>query len=346
MFPPPAVADSFFVEGSAKMRLYAPDGSSNDQATMLFTLSVENCRWLLRFKRDYQGADGTHAPDYQEVSCDETNVYFLSNIKSEVERLKASHTNVGPNVANGLTYPGQVFHHRLADEVGAIWLAYAATCYFQSQTSSFIEPAMAFDGFGGTYEPAGHEKLRAEWTLTSSKPNLPAQVVYFGDGYKTIRGRRAKLAPPYDRGFTNAIYQVATFTNVSGLTLPLDASLKVFTSRPGAAVAEDLRVLVEYRVHLTSAGKSVDAVTFQPALPGVTLLDDRRVGPLQYFATNQWPQVAMLDTGAYFMQLRAINANPPPARRPLSLRIFMIVTLLLPIVAYMVWRRKTGVKNA
>lgn len=70
-------------------------------------------------------------------------------MNSDVEKLVASGKDVAPNVANGLAYPGQVFHHRLADEVGAIWLAYASSCYFGRQTNDLVEPAMAFDGFGG-----------------------------------------------------------------------------------------------------------------------------------------------------------------------------------------------------
>jgi hypothetical protein len=349
MSPCLVAAESFFIEGSAKMHFYTPDGNTHAQATMLFTLSVKDCSWLLRFRRAYEGSNGAHAPDYQEISCDETNIYYISSMRSEVARFKASHNDeVPPNVANGLSYEGQVFHHRLADEVGAIWLAYASTCYFRSQSNNFIEPAMAFDGFGSTYEPGDHARLRAEWTLTDSEPNLPVQLVYFGDGYRRTRNGRFKLPAPYDRAFTNAIFQVQAYTNITGLRLPLESSLKVFTPRRDSAAAQDLRLLVEYNVHLTNASRTVSVASFRPELPGVTLLEDRRVGSLQYFATNGWPTPATLRTDAYFIELRAINthASPLPRRSPWLPRVLLILIVLMPVAAYIARRSTNWLRHA
>jgi hypothetical protein len=334
---PAVCGEALFVEGTASMRLHSPDGTTHEQAPLEFTLNVQDCAWLLQCARIYGGANGGHAPD-MEVSCDGTNIYFVRSFGHEfLKRVKQSGQKAAFNSANCISYQGQVFHHRLIDEVGAIWLAYASGCYFRSRTNDLVEPAMVLDGFGGLYDGfPNRSRLRAKWTISSSEPFLPERLVYFGRGENAIRIGPAPRPAPSSEEFTNAVYEVETFTNLNGLRLPREASLKLFTSAGGSSPLGAVRLLAEYRVNLITAAITNALASYQPGIDGVAAMYDQRAGDTAiYFATNGWPSVETLRTAAYFQRLREINRHPSaPRRGPWALRIVLALVVLIPIWVY------------
>jgi hypothetical protein len=323
--------------------MYMPWGATQEQATVFFTMNIKDCNWLIRFVRD-EGTNAANARDYEEASFDGTNIYYLSNIQSAVERQRRKGVKMAPNIAHGRSYIGQVFNLRLADEVGPIWLAYASACYLQGRTNDLVEPAMAFDGSGDRYGPPLHKKLKAKWTLSETEPRFPTRVVYLSDGYMRSPSGQVRRPPPYDAGFTNAVYEVDAFTNVTGTSFPLTSSLKVYRPRAAAATNKGLYLFVEYRINLTSIATTVQVATFQPAIPGVTMLQDERSGRLFYNATSTWPTVEELSATPYFQEVRRVQEASRvkeqywPAHSRWPVRVFLIVLSILPIAAY-IWRR-------
>jgi hypothetical protein len=319
------------LQGATKMRMYFPD-RIQEQSTVLFTINIRDCNWLLRFVRD-EGTNAANARDYEEVSFDGTNVYYVCNMTTKIERQRSIGDKLdAPNVALGRAYKGQLFHLRVADEVGPIWLAYASGCYLQSRTNQFIEPAMVFDGSGVTYGPPKHAELRAQWTLSDSSPRFPVWLAYFSDGYMELPSGRVRRPKPYDAGFTNAVYCVEAFTNANGLQIPLASSLKIFKMKPNATASTDLYLFAEYQMNVSNIAHSIDVVRFQPEIPGITVVHDERFGRQAYYATNKWPTVEELRTGPYFEAVRRINARHSATGNAAKwIRLLFILLILLPL---------------
>lgn len=333
--PPGALAQELQLQGSAKMRMYMPSGATQEQSTVSFTMSVKGCNWMIRFVRD-EGTNAANANDYEEASFDGVNVYYLCNFAKKLERQrKAGDKLDAPNVATARAYKGEVFHYRMAAEVGPIWLTYASGCYFASRTNDQVEPPMVFDGDGVMYGPAKHPKLHARWSLSDSRPSFPIRVTYLSGGeIQTARGVW-KRPPPYDMGFTNSTYEVEAFTNSGGLMVPCRSCLKIFRMRAGATASADLAPFVEYQVRLTGVAHSIHVTSFQPEIPGVTVIEDARVGQLTYYATNGWPEASMLQTGAYFVAVKRLNqGHPRPEPSPALVRICLGILVLLPVGVY------------
>jgi hypothetical protein len=332
------------VQGIAKMRLYAPDGAMHEQAKISFALTLNGCNWLIRLNRQYEGTNGIHAPDYEEVSCDGTNVYFIDNFRTETEKANKTRKLRGSNVATGISYKGQVFHNRLIDEAGIIWLTYASGCYLLNNTNGLIEPAMVFDGFGSRYGPPQHEKLRADWTLSATEPLVPMRVVYYGSANRSQERGGGNVGRQLYPAMTNAVYEALSFTNFQGFALPLASSLTLFTRSRPTGDSEDLRVFVVYTVNLVIAERIPHPGSFVPVLPGATALWDARTGyPLQYLAATGWPTVPTLETDPIFMKLRKLNPRvPAPVHSPWPVRTLLALLALAPL---WLWALRRGLRN-
>lgn len=342
-----ACGADFSMQGSAKMRMYMLSGAMQAQSTVWFTAHLRGCRWFIRLQTDEELTTG----DYAEASFDGTNVYYLSCISNAVALTRAAGRETAPNIANAITYRGEVIHRPAADELSPIWLACASGCFFQSQTTNLVEPGMVSDGLGGMYGPPQHRRLRTEWAFSEACRNFPVHVVYFSDG--NIQPRRgsskpAKLPIPYDAGCTSAIYHVDAFTNVGSATVPLLSSLKIYTTKPKPASAQDLRVLIEYTINLTNWKEGTSSVAFQPQLPGPTVVNDERDHPQYYWATNGWPSIESLRNIPSYK--RSTMGTPPLQRRaPLwAVRVVFALAVLVPGVyasQQLFRRRRKGPKR-
>jgi hypothetical protein len=260
-------------------------------------------------------------------------VYYLSCISNAVALTRAAGGQIAPNVANAITYRGEVIYHRSADEMSPIWLTCASGCFFQSQATNFVEPGMVFDGLGGGYGPPEHRRLRAEWSFSEACRSFPARVVYFSGG--TLPPRKGSVKParlpiPYDTGCTSAIYSVDAFTNVGAAAVPLRSSLKIFTTKTKSVSAQDLRVFIEYIMNLTDWEESTNPVAFQPRIPGPTVVSDQRERPFYYWATNGWPSIETLRSNPSYRQSTTHTSPAPRGTASWAVRILLALALFAP----------------
>jgi hypothetical protein len=82
--------------------------------------------------------------------------------------------------------------------------------------------------------------------------------------------------PPFDKGFTNSVFQVLSFTNINGVELPLTGRLDTFRPEPRGRRPELLHY-TQYRISLRSWSDKPEKVRFRPVLPGPTSISDSRV---------------------------------------------------------------------
>jgi RNA polymerase sigma factor (sigma-70 family) len=103
--------------------------------------------------------------------------------------------------------------------IPVIWLALASSSYLNDAEDRLLPPYST---------EAVRVKLPATVVRMNVLPRLPETVIYFDDGFDRSEGVPKQRRPPYDKGFTNAIYTINTFTNIGGYSLPLTFNLKVF----------------------------------------------------------------------------------------------------------------------
>ncbi len=114
---------------------------------------------------------------------------------------------------------------------------------------------------------------------TPAAPRLPARAVFLSDGVIDSTRRSARVLrypPPFDKGFTNAVYSVTRSTNRNGMVLPLAAEVVVYLGRPEARSDAEVQPAYVFSFAVTNLEEATAPRTFQPALPGLTLVSDER----------------------------------------------------------------------
>ncbi|MEO5802982.1 MAG: hypothetical protein ABIR24_05595 [Verrucomicrobiota bacterium] len=101
------------------------------------------------------------------------------------------------------------------------WLAYASACYFEHATNNKLKPIWMLDD---PYLVDEQFTVKAKWSNSPQAPHLPKQIVYFSDGiYRHLTdGKRGSYSAsaPFNQGYTNALYETLSVTNLSGLEIP------------------------------------------------------------------------------------------------------------------------------
>jgi hypothetical protein len=290
--PSDAGAAEYEVGGRAQFRWYA-SGTTQEQVAVFFRLSVRNCSWYFTY-----ALESNNLADYMHVSHDGSQLFFVQSLETVSEKKRKAGaidpTRHADNSGTASISEGEIFYNAALPEVPPVWLAYGSSCFFDSHKEELVEPAMVQDGTGVEYGRAGSRKLKALRSMSDHFPFLPTRVVYLSDGQLyDFNGKLIRYEPPYDHGFTNAVYEVHSITNHNGLELPLRSSLKLFDRVTNAMSASDLRAVGDYQIQLLTVKTNLSISSFQPPLPGRTVVADHRFygreNP-QYFMelSNQW----------------------------------------------------------
>lgn len=132
----------------------------------------------------------------------------------------------------------------------------------------------------------------------------------------------ARRKPPFDEGFTNAVFRVTSLTNWGGAQVPWSAELDTFRPAPG----DQPRLVryTRYEIMLTKWSKNPKEVEFKPRLPGLTTISDARVfhlvGSHTYLAREDWPSLEEVTRAAGFAQkaevVKAARAAEQVGKQP------------------------------
>ena len=365
-------AAAFEVDGVLDYQYWQKDGSKGYHKSISFTLSTDDCQYRIRGKSD----DAQEGSLYVETGCDGSDVYVyyardleaskrggqswvLSNDKRTGELMVGnSNEEQAPknvlNDASGEVYAGRVPHFNgQLHEI--MWLAYASSCYFRNLTNAFLIPIWA--QADPVYFING-AKVKGDWTLLSPISKLPSKVVYYSAGTKEVRvgGRLSKVkeAPPYDQGFTNAVYEVGASTNTDIGRIPLTFSFITYAPIVGGRDASLLQKVAECSGRLTALRMGSRPDRFVPAIMPRTRVGDYRVAQLEGNAltmiyistTNKWSTVDELKHGpGYEKHKTVLKYTQEKPRRP---RIITVAIIAAILVAPAIWflsfkmRKATG----
>lgn len=200
------------------------------------------------------------------------------------------------NQALTVARPQPFVQYEYNEASAVVWLAYCSRSYLNENRTGKLPQVWRYD----VYNQSGITNiLPAILTRSVGFPYLPQQVVYANDGaeYELTNGVsliRRRLLPPFENGYTNALYQVITFTNINGITLPTEFIIDSFRRRPGARKSSDLWINTRQQGKLSLVIFPCGRTNFLPVSPVPTLVDDFRSGRgrLQYLS----PRGQMLTT--------------------------------------------------
>src|SRR5207249_2817509 len=97
---------------------------------------------------------------------------------------------------------------------------FASQCYFKQQTTNWLTPV--YDSNASIHGDPNFT-VQAEWELMNGA--LPLKVVYYNPGgyYDLVGLNQVKFTPyhpPFNGGFTNAMYLMTGITNFNGIPFP------------------------------------------------------------------------------------------------------------------------------
>ena len=234
-----------------------------------------------------------------------------------------------------------------ASAIAPVWLAFFSGNYFASRKDSFVDPiVMSIDRIR-----EADIQVPANWRLiTNNSLILPARVVYYTDGKmysipaNGIGLHTKRMSAPYNNPTTNAIYEVLTWTNSAGFTLPESFHLLQYSTVSNGLDANELKLTAIYEGIITNVSTAVDSSEVSLRLPEKAQIVEERfsreIPPLYHFAyTTTNGRVATLEAvrslPAYKSAIqRSELAIAQPTRR-LIIYVLFGALAILPILIFL-----------
>lgn len=185
--------------------------------------------------------------------------------------------------------------------------------------------------------------------------SFPKYIALLNSGFELGpmgRGTLITYDKPFDRGFTNAIYSVAAFTNINDISVPRDFSYSYLVPIADGTKSSDLFVNVRFdgKVHAVRSGKRLPSL--RPKITELTTVQDSRL----YLGTNKYTYTTKgwMETNEPALQIRYQNIKQLTERRLTGRKQYRashsrsIVVLVLFVTAligpaaliYFRWRQK------
>ena len=170
---------------------------------------------------------------YYEYAFQDPLMYILHHIAG---------TRGSPETSGRLTNEPTMFPARIEERetppndgtrAQFVWFALASRGFFANLTNEYMLPLWAPEDPKTHRQPFSMMVFRE---LLPEPPQLPAKVSFINDGFYRSYNPVTKvvdvkpLNAPFDKGYTNAIYQVIALTNTAKNTLPAEFVFAVYSS--------------------------------------------------------------------------------------------------------------------
>ncbi len=240
-----------------------------------FKIYVRNGQWLIYIPHPWGGAK------YLEIGFDGKTMYHSGVL--EKNAIPRTDLSALPGLWDGSVSFDSVPFAGPEPHFPIIWLALASSRYLDDANDRLMPPYST---------EVLRVRLPASVMRMDNPPRLPQTITFFNDGFDRREGVPKKIHPPYDKGFTNAIYTVNTFTNIGGYSLPLTFNLKVFVhtySGSGITLSD------EYNGTITNISAECPLTNFIPEVISEGRIRDTRFVSADairespfYYKTNRW----------------------------------------------------------
>lgn len=232
--------------------------------------------------------------DYAEKSFDGSYIYGLNSQFLQTNGT-ISRANVGKIEEFAVPEPD-------GSRINTLWVGYASAGYFKSLTNKMVYPPWLLD------DPTarlGGFAVEANWALNKDAVGLPAVVIYKSDGiFHGMNERNGKPItfrerPPFDNGYTQAVFKVTESKNLGTCAVPLAFTFSRFSVASG-----NYELLTEEVVSAQDVENTSQQVNFPPGFVGKADIYDGRFkvpsfskpGQYDYFRYSSsngiWPNFA------------------------------------------------------
>jgi hypothetical protein len=242
-----------------------------------FRFVAENCLWHAWATNAHPSKDGAFSG--VEVASDGDNIYTTliydpNKVPGALERSQTFVTNSVTVQSGKLPWMDP---NCLS---AALWLGYAAECEFQGKTTGNVQRLTTMN-----FSWVRPDVLQL-FTVSRQSSSI-TQITFANDGRYPIVEPSGKLSfkaltPPYDKGFVESKFEVASYEYLGGYRWPKRYNITYFSSQRANARIE----VVAERIQMTHA-------PLAPAtrVHGLTAVYDSRArhddgSPASYFTTN------------------------------------------------------------
>jgi RNA polymerase sigma factor (sigma-70 family) len=271
---------------------------------MNFKIYVRDGKWLMHFSHPWSGSK------YLEIGFDGKTMYRSGMLDENA--IPKTDLSALPGLWGGSISFDSV------PSGGPERLSYIPLTWLALASSHDLDEAKDH-----LFPPYSTDIVRARLPVSvirmNGLPRLPQTIIFFDDGFDRSEGVPKKRNPPYDEGFTNAIYTVNTFTNIGGYSLPLTFNLKVFYP---AYSGSGIKLGGEYNGTISNISAECSLTNFIPEVMGGGRITDTRfvsadaIRQEQFqYETNHWlstNEVEMLLGFSNYMVVDRLIKNTPP----------------------------------
>ena len=298
LLPPgrrPTASVEFHVAGEVRLEsLFGRHGQEDDH----FEADVRGTNWLIRIHQVSFRTDSTNVQLLDYLSYNVGNAIFTSAFPRDKEKTLAEvladpgtpeHFRAHPEkISLGMGWVEKsVIPHADANQIlSAIFYAFCSHIYLNTLHDPRVAPPYCLDGRMYAFRE-GATNVPANIYQSTNSPYLPDHIDFL-HGREWLRGPNEWVRARRELvGFTNAIFNVSSTTNVGELCLPSEVELTVFTPTVPTFPALAIHLV------LTAACPRCDLTSFQPELDGQASIQDTRFckGGLPvtvFYQTNRW----------------------------------------------------------
>ncbi len=275
-FPSLGKAQGYKVGGTLDAS-YFVNGTLTKERHTHFDIRVNECAFNVRTFL----SGGTN---YYEWGSDGRDLYRILIAPASYEGMHKTPTNNVPYAAYISTLNSLPLDDGSLNQY--VWLAYASQCFLLSSTNGILEPMWQMD------DPSlktNHFSMAAQ--IETNASGLPSRVVYMNDGFyrgidpETKQQIKRQLPPPYNKGFTNAIYECISWRPVDKIVIPDQFRFTLFRTPLGIQGSLQPRLIVNgFTTTVESYSGGPD---FKPTFNGRgSVWDYRATGSIQITATS------------------------------------------------------------
>jgi hypothetical protein len=320
-----AIGQAYYAEGALSIQLHIGSPLSSEAvlppSLRTFTIHVDGEKWLIRV---YNAQ--TEKILYTEAGSDGKTLFSYTSLPEPApgsEIVNSGVASIRPD-----RVPGES-----GDYIQYIWTALASHEYFRKLSpGQLIKPPWHVS----KHEPAS---VPVEALLSSEPPFLPIRVTYF---------RPPGVSPfPFEQGWIGAEFRSLSWTNIGGLTLPLEFEYAQYRRAPNAQHAGDIEAQSTISITLTHVEIPADPLHPRPRLHGITLVEDFRfrdrdppIDRIQYSVTNNyWPEIDD-EVAAVVYRMQTGSRQD----RRIWPAVLLLLLLVAPVLVFVC--RKTTAKTA
>jgi hypothetical protein len=238
------------------------------------------------------------------MGTDGTNIFTMRSLRSRYEGALREGRPVQNN-STGAVRKGPVPNEKAHPHAGILWFAFASQSYLRTNGVVSLQPLLLAEANSDQLLHFGFQQ-KVYFEPWSNRDPRPLRTTWFHDGIVRYWEKRdhAKVAshlerrysPPYDQGFTNAIFEASSFVQAGSGRIPRRLDYWVYCPRPKGQTNTELALLQHHWIEITNIVLDVPKGSFVPLpIEGVARIADERFTAaagrfirINYVQTNGW----------------------------------------------------------